>query len=216
MSYQYWDEYKTGKPYSYAQNKRAERELELGRQVTIAYKGVPVHISTFEEKHIEEQYQEIIKNQNKNKMKTSKIKSIQQNGTWKELFKFEVEMENGDVGGCFAASQDPPFKVGDEKQYEYTQNGRYWNIKFAKEQRPAWNGGAKSFVKEDKSADIARAVALKAAVDLHKGEGQPINQQIGVICATAQAFEIYLTSGENPYKDAIADGKMNNADDLPF
>ena len=216
MSYQYWDEYKTGKPYSYAQNKRAERELELGRQVTIAYKGVPVHISTFEEKHIEEQYQEIIKNQNKNKMKTSKIKSIQNNGTWKELFKFEVEMENGDVGGCFAASQDPPFKVGDEKQYEYTQNGRYWNIKFAKEQRPAWNGVGKSFVKEDKSADIARAVALKAAVDLHKGEGEPMNQQIGVICATAQAFEIYLTSGENPYKDAIQDGKMNNADDLPF
>jgi hypothetical protein len=151
-------------------------------------------------------------------MKTSKIKSIQNNGTWKELFKFEVEMENGDVGGCFAASQDPPFKVGDEKQYEYTQNGRYWNIKFAKEQRPAWNGGggAKSFVKEDKSADIARAVALKAAVDLHKGEGEPMNQQIGVICATAQAFEIYLTTGENPYKDAIQDGKMNNADDLPF
>jgi hypothetical protein len=216
MSYQYWDEYKTGKPYSYAQNKRAERELELGRQVTIAYKGIPVHINSFEEKHIEEQYQEIIKNQNK--MKTSKIKSIQNNGTWKELFKFEVEMENGDVGGCFAASQDPPFKVGDEKQYEYTQNGRYWNIKFAKEQRPAWNGGggAKSFVKEDKSADIARAVALKAAVDLHKGEGEPMNQQIGVICATAQAFEIYLTSGENPYKDAIQDGKSNNADDLPF
>jgi hypothetical protein len=215
MSYQYWSEYETGKPYSYAQNKRAERELELGRQVTIAYKGVPVHISTFEEKHIEEQYQKQYKISN---MKTSKIKSIQNNGTWKELFKFEVEMENGDVGGCFAASQDPPFKVGDEKQYEYTQNGRYWNIKFAKEQRPAWNGGggAKSFVKEDKSADIARAVALKAAVDLHKGEGEPMNQQIGVICATAQAFEIYLTTGENPYKDAIQDGKMNNADDLPF
>lgn len=150
-------------------------------------------------------------------MKTSKIKSIQQNGTWKDLFKFEVEMENGDVGGCFAASQEPPFKVGDEKQYDYTQNGRYWNIKFAKEQKPVWNGGGgKSFVKEDKSADIARAVALKAAVDLHKGEGEPINQQIGMICATAQAFEIYLTTGENPYKDAIADGKMNNADDLPF
>lgn len=152
-------------------------------------------------------------------MKTSKIKSIQQNGTWKDLFKFEVEMENGDVGGCFAASQEPPFKVGDEKQYDYTQNGRYWNIKFAKEQKPAWNGGgaAKSFGKspEDK-ADIARAVALKAAVDLHKGEGEPMEKQIGIICATAQAFEVYLTTGDNPYKDAIHDGKLSNADDLPF
>ena len=216
MSYQYWSEYETGKPYSYAQNKRAERELELGRQVTIAYKGVPVHISSFEEKHIEEQYQKQYKISN---MKTSKIKSIQNNGTWNDLFKFEVEMENGDVGGCFAKTQEPPFKVGDEKQYEYTQNGKYWNIKWAKEQK-AWSGGnsaPKTYGKspEDK-ADIARAVALKAAVDLHKGEGQPINQQIGMICATAQAFEIYLTTGENPYKDAIADGKMNNADDLPF
>ena len=213
MSYQYWSEYETGKPYSYAQNKRAERELELGRQVTIAYKGVPVHISTFEEKHIEEQYRKQYKISN---MKTSKIKSIQNNGTWNDLFKFEVEMENGDVGGCFAKTQVPTWKVGDEKNYEYTQNGKYWNIKWAKDEKPAWNGGGKSFVKEDKSADIARAVALKAAVDLHKGEGQPINQQIGMICATAQAFEIYLTTGENPYKDAIADGKMNNADDLPF
>jgi hypothetical protein len=152
-------------------------------------------------------------------MKPSKIKSIQNNGTWNDLFKFEVEMENGDVGGCFAKTQVPTWKVGDEKNYEYTQNGKYWNIKWAKDERPAWNGGggAKSFGKspEDKT-DIARAVALKAAVDLHKGEGQHINQQIGVICATAQAFEIYLTTGENPYKDAIADGKSNNADDLPF
>jgi|688.fasta_scaffold07221_10 hypothetical protein len=215
MTWEYWDEFKTGKPLSYRERKRQEYEFSQGRLITVAYRGVMMHIDF--ETDLEKKYQEIIKNQNK--MKTSKIKSIQNNGTWKELFKFEVEMENGDVGGCFAASQEPPFKVGDEKSYEYTQNGRYWNIKFAKEQK-SWNGGgggAKTYTKspEDK-ADIARAVALKAAVDLHKGEGQHINQQIGLICATAQAFEIYLTTGENPYKDAIADGKMNNADDLPF
>jgi hypothetical protein len=216
MTWEYWDEFKTGKPLSYRERKRQEYEFSQGRLITVAYRGVMMHIDF--ETDLEKKYQEIIKNQNK--MKTSKIKSIQNNGTWKELFKFEVEMENGDVGGCFAASQEPPFKVGDEKQYEYTQNGRYWNIKFAKEQRPAWNGGgggAKTYTKspEDK-ADIARAVALKAAVDLHKGEGEDINHQIGVICATAQAFEIYLTTGENPYKDAIQDGKSNNSDDLPF
>jgi len=170
----------------------------------------------FTPEKIEQEYQKSLKS---NKMKTSKIKSIQNNGTWNDLFKFEVEMENGDVGGCFAKTQIPTWKVGDEKNYEYTQNGKYWNIKWAKEERPAWNGGgaAKSFGKspEDKT-DIARAVALKAAVDLHKGEGEAINQQIGVICATAQAFEIYLTTGENPYKDAIQDGKSNNSDDLPF
>lgn len=216
MSWQYWSEYESGKPYSYAQNKRAERELELGRQVTIAYKGKPVHISTFEESHIEEQYQKQHKSSN---MKTSKIKSIQNDGTWNDLFKFEVQMENGDVGGCFAKTQIPTWKVGDEKSYEYTQKGKYWNIKFLADAKPAWTGGGatKSYGKspEDK-ADIARAVALKAAVDLHKGEGEPMEKQIGIICATAQAFEVYLTTGDNPYKDAIMDGKLSNADDLPF
>ena len=216
MSWEYWDEFKTGKSLSYRERKRQEYEFSQGRLITVAYKGVMMHIDF--ETDLEKKYQEIIKNQNK--MKTSKIKSIQNNGTWNDLFKFEVEMENGDVGGCFAKTQVPTWKVGDEKNYEYTQNGKYWNIKWAKEERPAWNGGgggAKTYTKspEDK-ADIARAVALKAAVDLHKGEGQHINQQIGLICATAQAFEIYLTTGENPYKDAIQDGKMNNADDLPF
>jgi hypothetical protein len=215
MTWEYWDEFKTGKPLSYRERKRQEHEFSQGRFITVAYRGVMMHIDF--ETDLEKKYQEIIKNQNK--MKTSKIKSIQNNGTWNDLFKFEVEMENGDVGGCFAKTQVPTWKVGDEKNYEYTQNGKYWNIKWAKDEKPAWNGGggAKSFGKspEDK-ADIARAVALKAAVDLHKGEGEPINQQIGMICATAQAFEIYLTTGENPYKDAIADGKMNNADDLPF
>ena len=213
MSWQFWEEYENGR-ISFSRKKYWENLFQREHYIPVAYKGIKMKINIDDD--VEAKYQEIIKNQNKNKMKTSRIKSIQNNGTWKDLFKFEVEMENGDVGGCFAASQEPPFKVGDEKQYDYTQNGRYWNIKFAKDQKPAWNGGGKSFVKEDKSADIARAVALKAAVDLHKGEGEPINQQIGMICATAQAFEIYLTSGENPYKDAIADGKLNNADDLPF
>ena len=134
--WQYWDEYKTGKPLSYRERKREENEFAMGRLITVAYKGVMMHIDF--ETDLEKKYNEIIKNQNK--MKTSKIKSIQNNGTWNDFFKFEVEMENGDVGGCFAKSQEPPFKVGDEKQYEYTQNGKYWNIKFTKEQK-AWTGG---------------------------------------------------------------------------
>jgi hypothetical protein len=213
--WQYWDEFKTGKPLTYRQRKREEYELSQGRLITVAYKGVMMHIDF--ETDLEKEYQSIINKQNK--MKTSKIKSIQNDGTWNDLFKFEVQMENGDVGGCFAKTQIPSWKVGDEMNYEYTQKGKYWNIKFLPSNKPAWNGGgaAKSFGKspEDK-ADIARAVALKAAVDLHKGEGEPMEKQIGIICATAQAFEVYLTTGDNPYKDAIMDAKLSNADDLPF
>jgi hypothetical protein len=214
--WQYWDEFKTGKPLTYRQRKREEYEFSQGRLITVAYKGVMMHIDF--ETDLEKEYQSIINKQNK--MKTSKIKSIQNDGTWKDLFKFEVQMENGDVGGAFAKTQIPTWKVGDEKSYEYEQKGKFWNIKFLADAKPAWNSGSsapKSYGKspEDK-ADIARAVALKAAVDLHKGEGEPMEKQIGIICATAQAFEIYLTTGDNPYKDAIMDGKLSNADDLPF
>ena len=214
--YQYWKEFETGKPLSYRERKREEYELSQGRLITVAYKGVMMHIDF--ETDLEKKYNEIINNQNK--MKTSKIKSIQNDGTWNDLFKFEVQMENGDVGGCFAKTQIPTWKVGDEKSYEYTQKGKYWNIKFLADAKPAWTGGSsapKSYGKspEDK-ADIARAVALKAAVDLHKGEGEPMEKQIGIICATAQAFEVYLTTGDNPYKDAIMDAQLSNADDLPF
>lgn len=214
--WQYWDEFKTGKPLTYRQRKMEEYEFSQGRLITVAYKGVMMHIDF--ETDLEKEYQSIINKQNK--MKTSKIKSIQNDGTWNDLFKFEVQMENGDVGGCFAKTQIPTWKVGDEMNYEYTQKGKYWNIKFLQSSKPAWNGGGatpKSYGKspEDK-ADIARAVALKAAVDLHKGEGEPLEKQIGIICATAQAFEIYLTTGDNPYKDAIMDAQLSNADDLPF
>jgi hypothetical protein len=215
MTWEYWDEFKTGKPLSYRERKRQEYEFSQGRLITVAYRGVMMHIDF--ETDLEKEYQLIINKQNK--MKTSKIKSIQNDGTWNDLFKFEVQMENGDVGGCFAKTQIPSWKEGDEMNYEYTQKGKFWNIKFLQSNKPAWNGGgaAKSYGKspEDK-ADIARAVALKAAVDLHKGEGEPMEKQIGIICATAQAFEIYLTTGDNPYKDAIMDAKLSNADDLPF
>ena len=150
-------------------------------------------------------------------MKTSKIKSIQNDGTWNDLFKFEVQMENGDVGGVFAKTQVPTWKVGDEMNYEYTQKGKYWNIKFLQASKPAWNGGgaAKSFGKspEDK-ADIARAVALKAAVDLRNSD-EPFQ-----IIQVAMQFEHYLTTGRNingdAQHDAIANRHDSNSDDLPF
>lgn len=216
MNWQYWKEYETKQPLSYREHKKEEYEYWQGRHIWVAYRGIKMHINY--DTDIEKEYNEIIKNQNK--MKTSKIKSIQNDGTWKDLYKFEVQMENGDVGGAFAKTQIPTWKVGDEKSYEYEQKGKFWNIKFLADAKPAWNGGGaapKSYGKspEDK-ADIARAVALKAAVDLHKGEGEPMEHQIGRICATAQAFEIYLTTGDNPYKDAIHDAQMSNADDLPF
>jgi len=213
QDWQYWKEFETKQPLSYRERKTEEYEYWQGRHIWVAYRGIKMHINY--DTDIEKEYNEIIKNQNK--MKTSKIKSIQNDGTWKDLYKFEVQMENGDVGGAFAKTQVPTWKVGDEKSYEYEQKGKFWNIKFLADAKPAWNGGgaAKSYTKspEDK-ADIARAVALKAAVDLRNSD-DPFQ-----IIQVAMQFEHYLTTGRNingdAQHDAIANRHDSNADDLPF
>ncbi len=42
--YKYWKEFETGKPLSYRERKREEYELSQGRLITVAYKGVMMHI----------------------------------------------------------------------------------------------------------------------------------------------------------------------------
>lgn len=213
QDWQYWKEFETKQPLSYRERKREENEYWQGRHIAVAYRGIKMYITN--DTDLEKEYNEIINNQNK--MKTSKIKSIQNDGTWKDLYKFEVQMENGDVGGAFAKTQIPSWKVGDEKSYEYEQKGKFWNIKFLADAKPTWNGGGstKSFGKspEDK-ADIARAVALKAAVDLRNSD-EPFQ-----IIQVAMQFEHYLTTGRNingdAQHDAIANRHDSNADDLPF
>ena len=212
QDWQYWKEFETKQPLSYREKKTEEYEYWQGRHIWVAYRGIKMFITN--DTDLEKEYQSIINNQNK--MKTSKIKSIQNDGTWKDLYKFEVQMENGDVGGAFAKTQVPSWKLGDEMNYEYEQKGKFWNIKFLQANKPAWNGGAaKSFGKspEDK-ADIARAVALKAAVDLRNSD-EPFQ-----IIQVAMQFEHYLTTGRNingdAQHDAIANRHDSNSDDLPF
>lgn len=57
-------------------------------------------------------------------MKQSKITSVQGTGTFKDLFKFEIAFENGDVGTMFKKSQNPFVAVGDRVEYEITDSGK--------------------------------------------------------------------------------------------
>ena len=123
-------------------------------------------------------------------MKKAKITHIQGSGTWNDLFKFEVTMDNNDTGTVFSKSQTPPFAVGDEKSYEITPSGRGHKIKWVQEQRTyAPNNGSQSNNSQAKEESIARAVALKAAVDLRNSD-DPFQ-----IIVVAQQFEHYLTAG---------------------
>jgi hypothetical protein len=150
-------------------------------------------------------------------MATSKITHVQGAGTWNDMFKFEVTMENGDTGTVFSKSQQPPFAVGDSKSYEITPSGRGHKIKWVQEQRsftPSSTGSNyQSNNSKDKEESIARAVALKAAVDLRNSD-EPFK-----IIEVAQQFEHYLLTGKNLNGDALDNANSNakmDANDLPF
>lgn len=150
-----------------------------------------------------------------NKMATSKITHVQGAGTWNDMFKFEVTMENGDTGTVFSKSQQPPFAVGDSKSYEITAMGRGHKIKWVQEQKaytPSTTG-SNYVASKDKEESIARAVALKAAVDLRNSD-EPFK-----IIEVAQQFEHYLLTGNNLNGDALDNANSNakmDAGDLPF
>lgn len=150
-------------------------------------------------------------------MKKAKITHIQGNGTWNDLFKFEVTMDNNDTGTVFSKSQTPPFSVGDEKSYEITPSGRGHKIKWIQEQRaftPSSTGGSYSNNNsKDKEESIARAVALKASVDMNHSDNP------ARVIEVAQLFEKYLLTGvgltDDAKDNANSNAKMDN-DDLPF
>ena len=174
---------------------------------------------------IEQEIQDDIKkriiesnNQTNKKMKTSKVKSVQGNGDFKDMKVFEVVFENGDAGNNYAKGECK-FQIGKEYQYEIGGNGKRPTVKFIGEAGAApksFGGGSSSYQKspQDK-AEIARAVALKAAVDAI-GPGEAPAKYVNY----ALYFEHYLTTGQQANQDAVDnalnDRKMDANDDLPF
>ena len=149
-------------------------------------------------------------------MKKAKITHIQGNGTWNDLFKFEVTMDNNDTGTVFSKSQTPPFAVGDDKSYDITPSGRGHKIKWMQEQRtyaPSNGGNYSSNNSQGKDESIARAVALKASVDMNHSDNP------ARVIEVAQLFEKYLLTGvgltDDAKDNANSNAKMDN-DDLPF
>ena len=53
----------------------------------------------------------------------SKITNIQGDGNFKDLYVFELEMENGDCGRIYKKSDSSGLEIGDEINYEITEKG---------------------------------------------------------------------------------------------
>ena len=107
-------------------------------------------------------------------VKKSIVKSVQSNGTWtnkegKEFYKYEISMEDGNVGEYSSISDSQEkFVKGKEVEYNYT-GGDYPKIK------PYYNNptaGNYSYTpKSNADEQIARSVGIKAATELGIAQG---------------------------------------------
>lgn len=101
-------------------------------------------------------------------MKKSKVTSVQASGNFKDLFVFEVEFENGDVGKLYRKTEDHKLEIGQELEYTLNDKG---SIKIA---QPAYSGGGGK--KYDPEAEkikqvlISRQSSVKAAVDFCRNQ----------------------------------------------
>jgi hypothetical protein len=151
-----------------------------------------------------------------NMEKISKVKNVTGNGTWESkygiMFKFELEMENGDIGEYNSKTSDQTkFVVGNEVAYTITSreyNGvTYYTIKPAETAAPA-QSFSKGKVDGDTGKKIARMSVLKCATDLVVHEKINIDK----LFEYAQIMEKYVESGELPHMD----GSFISLNHLPF
>ncbi len=104
-------------------------------------------------------------------IKKSKVTNVQANGTWEGkfglMYKFEVEMENGDTGEYSSKSKDQDkFVTGQEVDYEFI-GGNFPKVKPVYQQPKSFGGGFKEDPNRQKL--IIRQSSLRSAVEYLKG-----------------------------------------------
>tara|TARA_R100000734_G_scaffold4_2_gene8 strand:+ start:2147 stop:2563 length:417 start_codon:yes stop_codon:yes gene_type:complete len=94
-------------------------------------------------------------------MKNSKVVNIQASGNWKELYKFEVELDNGDIGTLYRKSKDSKLTNGQDISYTINDKG---TLKIVTDYQK--NNQSQSSPKQDDVQKlIVKQSSLKAAVD---------------------------------------------------
>ena len=95
-------------------------------------------------------------------MKTANIKNVQPSGNFKELFMFEVELDNGDTGNIYKKSINPGLELGQSVTYTINDKG---TIKI---QRDIPNQYTQNVNTDDRQELIVKQSCLKAAVEYDK------------------------------------------------
>ena len=142
-------------------------------------------------------------------IKKSKVKNVQANGTWEGkfglMYKFEVEMENGDIGEYSSKAKDQDkFVTGQETEYEFV-DGNFPKVKPVY-QKPQF-GNFKD--NSDRQESIIRQSSLKCAVEYLKGAEASLEE---VFDAAEQM--IAWVNKKEINKSEIKNTDNNN--DLPF
>lgn len=128
--------------------------------------------------------------------KNSVVKSVQPSGTWDGkfglMYKFEITMDNGDVGQYMSKQKDQTkFRVGMSTDYEY-HGGDFPKIKpvntFNQSTPPKKNDAVQEM--------IVKQSSLKAAVDFCDD-----NCSIEDVIDNAEIFYKWVMTGEKPTID---------------
>lgn len=157
-------------------------------------------------------------------MKNSKVVNVQGSGMFKELYVFEVELDNGDIGKIYRKSNDSKLSVGQDISYTINEKG---SIKIVTDYQK--NNQSQSSPKQDnvqkfivRQSSITRGIEFMNLMNLMnlinptKFTREEIRQ---IILEEAEFFEKWVMRSDvqnkvNMIKKSF-DAEVKN-DDIPF
>jgi len=136
--------------------------------------------------------------------KTSTVVKTENLGTWRDLYKHQISMENGDVGTYFSkSSEQNKFIKGEE--VEYLWDGPKNRIKPYYEMANQTQQSKSVYQTTiDKEMFIIRQSSLKVAMEYINVKGGDIHEILDI----ADLFSDWVKTGEKPQK--------TQSNDLPF
>lgn len=145
-------------------------------------------------------------------MKNSKVVNVQGSGTFKELYVFEVELDNGDIGKVYRKSDDPKLSIGQEISYTLNDKGSIKIVTDYQKNNPTQSSPQKS---NDVQKLIVKQSSLKSSVDYNS------NCSAEEVLENAQIFYEWVWDLKKPNTnnfDSRLKEKMEDVfnDDLPF
>ena len=151
-------------------------------------------------------------------MKNSKVVNVQGSGMFKELYVFEVELENKDIGKIYRKSNDSKLTNGQEISYTINDKGSIKIVTDYQKNNPTQSSPQKS---DDVQKLIVRQSSLKAAVDFNNdctaeevlNNADKFYNWVMSVNNKSDNFDSRL---KNKIKQIISDGGDEYPNDLPF